>query len=57
MSQIEFAKIFRIPLGTLRDWEQHRRDPDQAAQAYFEVIGREPGAVRRTLKAGARAAA
>jgi putative transcriptional regulator len=47
MSQVEFAKTFRIPLGTLRDWEQHRRDPDQAAQAYLEVIAREPEAVRR----------
>jgi putative transcriptional regulator len=49
MSQIEFAKTFRIPLGTLRDWEQHRRDPDRAAQAYLEVIAREPDAVRRAL--------
>ncbi len=57
MSQIEFAKTFRIPLGTLRDWEQHRRDPDQAAQAYLEVIAREPDAVRRALKARATEAA
>jgi putative transcriptional regulator len=53
MSQVEFAKTFRIPLGTLRDWEQHRRDPDQAAQAYLEVIAREPEAVRRALAARA----
>jgi putative transcriptional regulator len=52
MSQSEFAKTFRIPLGTLRDWEQHRRDPDQAAQAYLEVIAREPEAVRRALARG-----
>ena len=56
MSQIEFAKAFRIQLGTLRDWEQHRRDPDQAAQAYLEVIAREPGAVRRALARAAKAA-
>src|SRR5262249_30853492 len=56
MSQIEFAKPFRIPLGTLRDWEQHRRDPDQAAQAYLEVIAREPEAVRRALARAAKAA-
>ena len=49
MSQAEFAKTFRIPLGTLRDWEQHRREPDQAARAYLEVIAREPEAVRRAL--------
>jgi putative transcriptional regulator len=57
MSQVEFAKTFCIPLGTLRDWEQHRRDPDQAAQAYLEVIAREPEAVRRALKARATQAA
>jgi putative transcriptional regulator len=56
MSQSEFAKAFRIPLGTLRDWEQHRRDPDQAAQAYLEVIAREPDAVRRALARAAKAA-
>jgi len=50
MSQIELAKTFYIPLRTLRDWEQYRRDPDQAVQAYFEVIAREPDAVRRALK-------
>jgi putative transcriptional regulator len=57
LSQAEFAKTFRIPLGTLRDWEQHRREPDEAAQAYLEVIAREPEAVRRALTARARAAA
>lgn len=56
MSQIEFSKTFRIPLGTLRDWEQHRRDPDKAAQAYLEVIAREPDAVRRALARAAKAA-
>ena len=56
MSQVEFAKTFRIPLGTLRDWEQHRRDPDQAAKAYLEVIAREPDAVRRALARAAKAA-
>jgi putative transcriptional regulator len=57
MSQAEFAKTFRIPLGMLRDWEQHRRDPDQATQAYLEVIAREPDVVRRALAAQATEAA
>ena len=56
MSQVEFAKAFRIPLGTLRDWEQHRREPDQAARAYLEVIAREPDAVRRALAHATKAA-
>jgi putative transcriptional regulator len=50
MSQTEFAKAFHIPAGTLRDWEQHRREPDQAARAYLEVIARNPEAVIAALK-------
>ena len=49
LSQSEFAEAFNIPLGTLRDWEQYRRDPDQSAQAYLSVILHEPDAVRRAL--------
>ena len=56
MSQVEFAKTFRIPLGTLRDWEQRRREPDRAARAYLEVIAREPEAVRRALARATKAA-
>ena len=57
MSQTEFAKRFRIPLAMLRDWEQHRRNPDQATRAYLEVIAREPDAVRRALTAQTTVAA
>ncbi len=49
LSQEEFAERFRIPLGTLRDWEQGRKDPDAAARAYLDVIGRYPAAVREAL--------
>ncbi len=41
---------FGIPLGTLRDWEQGRKEPDQAARSYLLVIAREPDAVRNALK-------
>jgi putative transcriptional regulator len=49
LSQEEFAERFQIPLGTLRDWEQGRKDPDAAARAYLHVIGRNPGAVSEAL--------
>ena len=39
LSQEEFAARFHIPLGTLRDWEQGRKDPDAAARAYLRAIG------------------
>ena len=49
LSQEEFAERFQIPLGTLRDWEQGRKDPDAAARAYLIVIGRNPTAVKDAL--------
>jgi len=49
LSQEEFAARFHIPIGTLRDWEQGRTEPDQAARAYLTVIAREPDVVRKAL--------
>ncbi len=51
LSQEEFASRFQIPLGTLRDWEQGRTEPDQAARAYLEVIAHNPENVRKALLA------
>jgi putative transcriptional regulator len=42
ISQAEFAERYRIPLGTLRDWEQNRATPDAAAAAYLTVIAAHP---------------
>lgn len=53
LSQEEFAACFRIPIGTLRDWEQGRVEPDQAARAYLMVIARNPKAVREALEPAA----
>lgn len=50
LTQDEFASRFRIPLGTLRDWEQGKSEPDQAARAYLTVIARNPKAVTEALK-------
>lgn len=49
LTQEQFAERYRIPVGTLRDWEQERREPDAAALAYLRVIEREPEAVARAL--------
>jgi putative transcriptional regulator len=51
LSQTGFAERFRIPVASLRDWEQGRRKPDAATQAYLTVIARDPEAVRRALAA------
>src|SRR3972149_97137 len=50
LTQEEFAARFHIPLGTLRDWEQGRKEPDAAARAYLKVIGRDPTAVAKALQ-------
>lgn len=42
LTQEEFAERYRIPLGTLRDWEQGRTEPDQPARAYLRVIAAQP---------------
>lgn len=49
LSQEEFAARFHIPIGTLRDWEQGRAEPDQAARAYLRVIAAAPDVVQRAL--------
>lgn len=50
LTQEEFATRFQIPLGTLRDWEQGRGEPDQPARTYLKVIARDPKAVLRALR-------
>jgi putative transcriptional regulator len=50
LTQEEFAARFHIPLGTLRDWEQGKTQPDQAARAYLKVIARNPKAVLEALE-------
>jgi len=51
LSQEEFAARYHIPLGTLRDWEQGRAQPDQPARAYLTLIARDPEHVNQVLNA------
>jgi putative transcriptional regulator len=53
LSQEDFGGAFQIPIGTLRDWEQGRKEPDAAARAYLRVIAREPETVRKALAVSA----
>jgi len=50
ITQEEFATRYHVPLGTLRDWEQGRTEPDQPARAYLTVIAHDPEGVRRALQ-------
>lgn len=49
LTQEEFAARYHIPLGTLRDWEQGRSEPDQPTRAYLTLIARDPDYVNRAL--------
>ena len=50
LTQKQFAEAFRLPLSTVKDWEQMRYMPDQAARNYLQVIAHNPDMVREALK-------
>lgn len=49
MSQSEFAAAIGIPVATLRNWEQGRRQLDPAARSLMRVIWANPRAALRAL--------
>lgn len=51
LSQQAFASAYRIPLATLKGWEQGRRQPDATASAYLSVIAHLPTQARDALQA------
>lgn len=50
LTQEQFAVTFQLSLATVRDWEQGRYQPDQAARTLLRVIEKEPGTVKRVLE-------
>ena len=50
LTQEEFSSRYHIPLGTLRDWEQGRTEPDRAMYAYLKVIATMPEDVQEALQ-------
>jgi putative transcriptional regulator len=48
-TQGQFSNEFKLPVGTLRDWEQHRREPDTGSKVYLSMIEADPEAVKRIL--------
>ena len=49
MSRERFAATYRIPLATLKNWEQGRRHPDAPAAAYLHAISRQPTVIKEAL--------
>ena len=49
LTQEEFAKRFHLPLGTVRDWEQGKHEPDSAAKVLLRLIDRDPAGIAKAL--------
>ncbi len=51
LTQAEFARALRIPLSTLRNWEQGRVLPDPAARSLLTIVARNPRVAFKALAA------
>lgn len=51
LSQPKFARILDVDVGTLRNWEQGRREPTGPAKALLRAIKNDPKAVLKALVA------
>lgn len=50
MTQPQFADALRVPLATLRNWEQGRVTPDPAARSLLRIVARSPEMALAVLK-------
>lgn len=51
LSQDKFASALRIPVKTIRNWEQGRSTPDPAAQALLVLVADDPERAFKVLAA------
>jgi putative transcriptional regulator len=51
LSQSEFARLMRVSIKTLQNWEQHRRHPTGPAAALLKIVSSDPEVAMRTLHA------
>ena len=49
MTQKEFAGVFRISVGTLRNWEQGHRNPSGAAVTLLKIAQKRPEAILEAM--------
>ena len=50
LSQTSFAKAIDVAVGTLRNWEQGRREPEGPARALLRAIHNDPEHVLAALR-------
>ena len=51
-TQDQFARAYHLPLGTVRDWEQSRSQPDAPARVLLSLIGAEPETIEQLVRRG-----
>ena len=49
LTQDAFARTYRFPIGTVRDWEQQRRQPDAGAATLLRMIAVDPKGVEEII--------
>jgi len=49
LSQGEFARLMRVSVKTLQNWEQHRRSPTGPAAALLKIVAASPELALRSL--------
>jgi DNA-binding transcriptional regulator YiaG len=51
LTQSEFAKLMRVSVKTLQNWEQHRRSPTGPAAALLKIVATAPEVALKSLHA------
>jgi putative transcriptional regulator len=49
LSQSEFARLMRVSIKTLQNWEQHRRNPTGPAAALLKIVSTAPDVALKYL--------
>lgn len=49
LSQSEFARLMRVSVRTLQNWEQHRRSPTGPAAALLKIVLTAPDVALKAL--------
>lgn len=49
-TQHQFARAYHLPIGTVRDWEQRRSQPDAPARVLLGLIGAEPETIEKLVQ-------
>jgi len=51
LSQASFAKLIDVPVSTVRNWEQGRREPQGPARALLKALSVDPVHVIKAIRA------